>query len=153
MSESPLSARELRAAASEVRDAIVAWLQAHPEVSLSTNFGSTVSRPFPRDSCKAASLILGQVLQTAGPRDSLRLVTGKMGIDSHAWLRVGDFFIDLTADQFAGAEEPVIVSSVDDGAWFGRFAPFHEHPFELRHDHLFFRVATDVSKSLGERSR
>ncbi len=75
-------------------------------------------KEFPLGSCGVASLMLGSYLADEG-FGRFEYVVGEYrddaGWHSHSWLRQGVIVVDITADQFAGMEERVIVS--DDSAW------------------------------------
>lgn len=79
---------------------------------------------FPRGSCGDASLLLAKHLQNQGIWP-LTYVCGEMTIDekgkfhSHAWLEIEDIIIDITADQFEGVTQQVIVTR--DRSWHEQF--------------------------------
>lgn len=77
---------------------------------------------FPGGACGDAALLLAKHLQLAVIWP-LMYVCGWMAMahrnQSHAWLEYGDLIIDITADQFEGISDPVIVTA--DRAWHGRF--------------------------------
>jgi hypothetical protein len=77
---------------------------------------------FPSGACGDAALLLTKHLQLVGIWP-LIYVCGQMAIrrrtQYHAWLEYGELIIDITADQFEGISDPVIVTT--DRAWHGRF--------------------------------
>jgi len=77
---------------------------------------------FPRGSCGDAALLLGRFLKDRGFGDS-DYVLGWRGDhesgSSHAWLQIGDLIIDITADQFADMDQPVIVQ--ESSTWHAAF--------------------------------
>lgn len=75
-------------------------------------------RDFPTGACGDASLLLAKYLQVKGGGRS-HYVLGKRNGRTHAWLQLGDFTIDITADQFDDQEAGVIVSA--DSAWHSSF--------------------------------
>jgi hypothetical protein len=81
-------------------------------------------RHFPRDSCADAVLLLGAYLfdKGIGPFEAVggRFEDCLSGTwYSHAWLEREGVIVDITADQFPGMSEPVIVTR--DPAWHRRF--------------------------------
>lgn len=75
-------------------------------------------REFPRGACGDASLLLAKYLQVQGCGESL-LVVGKRRGHSHAWLRLQDLTVDITADQFDDANAGVIVER--ESPWHASF--------------------------------
>jgi hypothetical protein len=79
---------------------------------------------FPRGSCGDATLLLAKYLQHSG-LGLFNYVCGSIhegaerGFQSHAWLQREDIIVDITADQFDGVREPVIVTR--DHSWHDRF--------------------------------
>lgn len=79
---------------------------------------------FPRGSCGDAALLLGKYLQDCG-LGPFNYVCGSIREDggrdfhSHAWLQRGDIIVDITADQFDGILDPVVVTR--DHSWHSRF--------------------------------
>jgi hypothetical protein len=86
--------------------------------------GSPALRHFPRDSCADAVLLLGAYLadRGLGPFDAVGgdFEDPSTGVRySHAWLERDDVIVDITADQFPGISEAVIVTR--DRVWHSRF--------------------------------
>jgi hypothetical protein len=77
---------------------------------------------FPSGACGDAALLLAKHLRLAGIWPLIYvcgvMATGR-GNQSHAWLQYGDLIIDITADQFEGISDPVIVAT--DRAWHEQF--------------------------------
>lgn len=69
---------------------------------------------FPRGACGDTALVLGQVLHDAGITGFEYICGKKYKEDgaclSHAWLKNGDWIVDITADQFPDIDAPVIVT-------------------------------------------
>ncbi|WP_456268548.1 hypothetical protein M1D97_15215 [Kushneria sp. AK178] len=64
---------------------------------------------FPHNCCEIASLVLGQVLIDAYPENEIFMVKAeRVGHGRHFWLKSGKEIYDITADQFAEVELPVI---------------------------------------------
>lgn len=113
------SKRELLALAKEVRDGILE-LQSLRDRSfrridtiLATCKGG--SHPgFPRDWCNFATLALAGYISRELQRGDVYVVTGEneasASLDSHSWVKVGGYLVDLTCDQFSGAPECPFVS-------------------------------------------
>lgn len=75
-------------------------------------------RGFPKGNCNRATLFIGRFLheeynlsgyEVCGDRES------PDGLDSHAWLKIGNTIIDITCDQYNENKEKVITSF--DSAW------------------------------------
>lgn len=77
-------------------------------------------RDFPRGSCGDSSILLGEYLHQKG-WGIWDYVGGERESDlhSHAWLEKDGLIIDITADQFDGMDEAVIVSR--DSSWHRQF--------------------------------
>jgi hypothetical protein len=94
-------------------------IETSPEVRCDIAF-----KAFPEGSCLDASLLLAKYLGSKG-ESGFFLVSAERGTQekndwkSHAWLRRGKIIIDITADQFKDAPEPVIVSNAS--AFHSRF--------------------------------
>lgn len=63
---------------------------------------------FPHGSCGDASLLLGEFLTDRG-FGKFHYVLGELNQASHAWLQKDGLVVDITADQFPGNLDPVIV--------------------------------------------
>lgn len=92
---------QLHQAASTLRDAIIR----------SPRDDIHAFRDFPRGSCGDASILLGEYLHQTGHGD-WEYVTGERLSDfyTHAWLEQDGLILDITADQFDGVDEPVIIT-------------------------------------------
>lgn len=67
---------------------------------------------FPKDCCDHVSHLLFIFLYSHGFRGA-RWVTGAIGDDTHVWLQIDDTIVDITADQFPGADEVTVSASSD----------------------------------------
>lgn len=77
-------------------------------------------RFFPGGTCGAVSDLLGQYLRQAYGLDARYVCGLRDGQQSHAWVRVDDVIVDITADQFEDGMPPVAVASPDNewhAAW------------------------------------
>jgi hypothetical protein len=68
---------------------------------------------FPMGSCGDASLLLGKYLDEMG-LGQFDYVCGELGRQSHAWLEKDGIIVDITADQFDGVVEEIIVTDNND---------------------------------------
>jgi hypothetical protein len=94
-------------------------------------------RTFPHGSCGDTSLLLGKYLQVNG-FNGIRYICGWKDRQSHAWLLVDGFIVDITADQFSGISDGVIVT--DDHTWYKQF--------EINTDHIAdFEIYDEYTKS------
>lgn len=100
---------ELRHLATQFRAAIV---RTEPRMR------SICLEEFPHGACGDASLLLGEFLNEQGIAEC-EIVSGRLPgtQQTHAWLEVDGFIIDITADQFG--KLPVIVTR--DHTWHRRF--------------------------------
>lgn len=67
-------------------------------------------RSFPHGSCRWASFILAKVLEDYG-REGWYIRCGEQGpswLHSHCWLERGGYILDITADQVAGHDGPLL---------------------------------------------
>jgi hypothetical protein len=65
---------------------------------------------FPRGACGDASLLLGKYLKDQG-EGTAEYVWGTDGNQSLGWLELDGIKIDITADQFEGCCDPVLVTT------------------------------------------
>jgi len=73
---------------------------------------------FPKDACGHASTLLALYLQQKGVRDVQFVYNGCLESDQskpHPWLEIGSIIVDITADQFPGITETIIVT--EDHSW------------------------------------
>lgn len=105
-----LSAAELTGIAKKVRAELEEYRDSgHPTLG-----------NFPKGACGDAALVLGTYLADLGeePFDYVLAMRGKADPGaqraSHAWLERADLVIDITADQFDGMDNPVIVTTDSD---------------------------------------
>ncbi|WP_421353406.1 hypothetical protein [Aeromonas veronii] len=83
-------------------------------------------RQFPAGTCGDISDILAEYLYKQGIND-IDYVSGSAdNQQSHAWLEVSRYIIDITADQFPDCSDPVIVT--DDHSWHQRFEESARRP-------------------------
>lgn len=68
---------------------------------------------FPTGSCGNASDFLAQWLKTLNVA-GIEYVSGRRRKETHAWLEIGKYIIDITSDQFADGYTPVYVSEKHD---------------------------------------
>lgn len=95
---------------------------------------------FPTGSCGDACLLLGRYLRDSGLGD-FDYVLGEAGAHdddtwhSHAWLQQGDLIVDITADQFADFDYPVVVTT--DSQWHRKYRVKDVHPadYEIYDDY------------------
>ncbi|RSC20992.1 hypothetical protein EFR00_00415 [Rhizobium sophoriradicis] len=85
---------------------------------------------FPTGACGDATLLLGHYLKAQG-LDAFDYVLGERDDHSHAWVQQGDIIIDITADQFAEIDRPIIVTANPD--WHNEFKAevLHEADFTI----------------------
>ncbi|MFI6401477.1 hypothetical protein [Streptomyces sp. NPDC050548] len=101
----------------EVRSAAAAFRQA---ILACPDTGLISLRDFPHGSCGDASPLLGQFLRDQG-FGVWEYVAGERGSDqhTHAWLEQGGWLLDITADQFPGVRESVVLTQ--DRSWHAQF--------------------------------
>jgi hypothetical protein len=102
-----------------------AWQRAEAVRAAASRFRAALERgglslpilaQFPKGSCGAASGLLGQYLIDRG-LGGWRYCKGFYcdSLASHAWLEQGGLTLDITADQFPGIAEPVLLTTTP--AW------------------------------------
>jgi hypothetical protein len=72
--------------------------------------GHSGLRTFPHGSCRWASFMLAKVLEDYG-EDGWNIRCGEQGplwLHSHCWLERGGYILDITADQVAGYDAPLL---------------------------------------------
>jgi len=100
---------------------------------------------FPTGSCADASMLLGTYFKDNGI-DGFILIKGKRGegssLETHYWLEKDDMLIDITADQFEGINEAIVITDTN-SSWHGTFAK------EIRQEADYRMIAaSDVRKHL-----
>ena len=96
--------------ATAFRDAIE--LMSKDDLNISEHF-----KNFPNGCCGDTSELLSIYLKE---NDITTIyVSGEKGLQSHGWLEYEDYIIDITADQFSGVEEKVIITN--NSVWHGQF--------------------------------
>ena len=55
--------------------------------------------------------------------------------ETHGWLQIGNFYVDLTGDQFDDGEGRIVVKRPDDCGLLLSFGKPTRSPFHLRRDH------------------
>ncbi|GED72596.1 hypothetical protein BRE01_62980 [Brevibacillus reuszeri] len=101
----------------QLRDYGGAFRKAIQTMPLSEFPRSSFFERFPRGCCGDTSTLFSKFLQSKGIET--HYVWGMWGEYSHAWLELDDILIDLTADQFDGVTEEVMVTS--NRQWHSRF--------------------------------
>ena len=67
---------------------------------------------FPLNCCEIAALVLGKILVDEYPKNEILMVKAhRSGHGRHFWLESGKEIFDITADQFAKIESPIIGES------------------------------------------
>lgn len=117
--------------AAKFRDAIESMEEV--EFSKSSWFSN-----FPRGCCGDTSELLSKYFQQNGIK--AKYVWGMYGRQSHAWLEYNGYIIDITAEQFSGVNQKVIVTKNKE--WYSRFKgqKNHYHDFEIDNDFNKYRL-------------
>lgn len=87
---------------------------------------------FPSGCCGLTCRVMGPwLLETISQfqYDDYEYVCGYIGKNSHAWLEVKGIIVDITADQFDGVEEKVIVTESKD--FHSQFTSITRHKISL----------------------
>lgn len=64
---------------------------------------------FPVGWCGYLSNVLCVWLRQRFPSEDFLYVCGKAGRQTHAWVKYKNLIIDITADQFAGCSDPIVI--------------------------------------------
>jgi hypothetical protein len=147
----PDRARALVAAAWHFRRAV--------ERHVSAAGADDVLRGFPVEACKNTSALLARYLDRLGFAPAALIANGrrKRGIESHAWLQVEGWHVDITADQFPDAPGPVIVAR--ESPFLRTFRDQSAHPefakFQWKQEHEARLVAAyeGILRHLAEEER
>ena len=156
-----MTQEELQDEARNFRRATELFLSHNPEVSLSTNFGSLAPGPFPRDCCKTMSHMFAQYLvntDKVAATDITYVWGQRQSADSpspetHGWLQIGDFYVDLTGDQFDDDDGPIVVKKPDDCGLLLSFGEPSKHAFRLRRDHSIHARLDQIAGLIRSDSR
>ena len=115
----------------EIRSAVETFRKAIERSDLSSD--EFYLKTFPRVCCKPASMVLGKYLVDEVGCRPLTFVEGKSWghngglLRSHWWIEHEGLVIDITADQFAEIEQPVIVTT--DLGWYEQFAHLERYSY------------------------
>lgn len=87
---------------------------------------------FPKGWCGCLSRVLGAELSRKYPAEDFYYVCGELYYGngdwmSHAWVRYKDWILDITADQFPGITEPIIITHISDSMFHAKFQITNEH--------------------------
>jgi hypothetical protein len=124
-----------------------------------SGLGSVSFEAFPHGSCGDAATLLGQYLEDCGLGTwsymSGWAAEGASVDGSHGWVERDGVIVDITADQFDGVDQGVIVTR--DRSWHNQFVPMtgSSHPAnlaattgpataQLRRDYGVLRMAADA---------
>lgn len=103
---------------------------------------------FPRGCCGDSSELLSKYLMENGIK--AEYVWGMNDNQSHAWLEYNGYIIDITADQFPGIEERVLIST--DKQWYSRFRRQVRKYSDFEIDNEFNKVRlSDLYKNITAR--
>ncbi|MBL0385622.1 hypothetical protein JJB07_03070 [Tumebacillus sp. ITR2] len=106
---------------------------------------------FPRGACGDTSDLLAMYLVDNG-FSNVSYVCGMDGSQSHAWLEFDGWLVDITADQFVGVDESVIVTK--DRSFHDRFKrqiSVHGNP-ERHNKQVFERLSSAYLLVLSKES-
>ena len=87
----------------------------------------------PTEACDLASLLLAYFLRDRGFQ-KIERVFGYLNDKSHVWLEVDGFIVDITPSQFAGIDDPIIVTDSASHSWHSCFCvegPGDAYPLEV----------------------
>ena len=132
-----MNSEKMLVVANQFRKGLEKYFRLHPEKTFSTNFVDPLRGKFPTDHCKAASHAFACYLVTElnYPKSEIAYVWGTRNLETHGWLKCGDYFVDLTADQFPDNHNSVLIVPASSSKWHSTFSPHHSSPFELNEDH------------------
>jgi len=87
---------------------------------------------FPKGWCGCLSRVLGAELSRKYPAEDFYYVCGELYYSngdwtSHAWVRYKDWILDITADQFPGINEPIVITHTSDSMFHAKFQITNEH--------------------------
>jgi len=111
------SETELREMAAKFRAAILACDKSKPFITLQS---------FPNGACGDASYLLAKYFEEKGC-GQFEYVWGmrRSNSHSHAWLEQNGIIVDITADQFDGIDNPVLITM--DRTWHAQFEEEDRH--------------------------
>lgn len=113
------SARNIRGRLHELADRFRRALLTCPKDEFSS-FLQRRLEDFPTQSCDVASLLLAYYLRDQG-FGKVDCMFGAFDWENHAWLEVDGFAVDITADQFPGVDDPIMVTWAADPSWHSKF--------------------------------
>jgi hypothetical protein len=125
----------LESEATRFRKATEEYTRLHPEDRFTTDFLNPLRVSFPVGCCKSTSWMLAHHLTRLGEADDIKFVSGGRAQETHIWLLVDGFIVDLTADQFKDEHRPVIVVADGESAWHDTFKPHRPFPFDVPSRH------------------
>lgn len=130
-----MRSESLECEATRFRTATEEYVRLHPEDRFATDFVNPFRGSFPVGCCKSTSWMLAHHLTRLGEPDDITFVAGERAWETHIWLVVDGFIVDLTADQFTDEHRPVIVVADGVSAWHDTFKPHRVFPFDVPSHH------------------
>lgn len=94
-------------------------------LSLDQKNKPSVLKDFPIGSCGITCILLSQYIEDNTKKRCLYVAGEKSDGFSHAWLVVGKFIVDITADQFLDCSQQVIVTK--NSMWHKQFKKINSH--------------------------
>lgn len=128
--------RNVRAAATRFRAALELHRDHLAAISL---------RRFPCGACGDTSDMLGQYLTDCGlgPWQRVSGTKYQPKFGTHAWVEQDGLIVDITADQFDGVDEPVIVTT--DWTWYARYPKQHSRSANVTDSYAQPTLAIDYA--------
>jgi hypothetical protein len=125
----PIAQAVLEQEAIRFRAATEECVRLHPEDRFTTDYMNPLRGTFPVGCCKSTAWMFGHHLTRLAWADEISYVWGERGNETHGWLMVDGFIVDLTADQFEDENRKVIVAPDGESHWHATFAPHRRYAF------------------------
>ena len=110
------------------RHAIERYQDDYPDEVLVSD-PARINSKFPHDCCKSASWMLGHHLSNNG-FENIQYANGHRSEESHGWLEIEGVIVDITADQFADEDRPVIVARSDESGFHAEMERQQRFPWK-----------------------
>lgn len=115
---------------------------------------------FPSDTCDLVSKVLAVALYTNGFSDVSVFHGTLTGDTTHHWVRIGDYTVDITADQFDGLDAVIVTDTLNwnvhaNGTLYRKIDRdfvdnFWSHPWQEFARNVYNRVSTYIAKQHGD---
>lgn len=126
-------------------------------ISISSDFNnSDCESIFPKNSCKGSSYMLGQYLidEQNIAENIIYYVWGtNENNETHGWLEIEEWIIDITADQFSTENPSVMIVGKDKSRFHENFKKQEQDLCKMKEVHEFNDIIEEIVRLIKRKSR